>query len=184
MTTKNFSKEVWERLSAINVNEHTNEKGGLTYLSWAWAWGTLMAEYPESHYEFDNTFIFANDTAEIWVTLTVKDGDNEVSRRMWLPVMDYKNKSIQSPTTRDISDTRMRCLTKAMAMFGLGFYIYAGEDVPSAEKPEPLQPDPTVTKAIEKAKDIDELQVIWKKLTAEQRKAHEGDKNAAKERLS
>jgi len=125
-----FNKEVWETLSAINVNEHTQDKGGLTYLSWAWAWGVLMEYYPDSQYEFDPPFIYANMTAEVWVTLTVKKGDKEISRKMWLPVMDYRNAAIVEPTARDISDTRMRCLTKALAMFGLGHYIYAGEDLP------------------------------------------------------
>tara|TARA_R110000824_G_scaffold158571_1_gene332562 strand:- start:90 stop:419 length:330 start_codon:yes stop_codon:yes gene_type:complete len=51
---------------------------------------------------------------------------------MWLPVMDNRNKSIANPSSRDISDARMRCLVKAIAMHGLGAYIYAGEDLPQA----------------------------------------------------
>ena len=60
---------------------------------------------------------------------------------MWLPVMDYKNKAIASPDTRAVSDTRMRCLTKCLAMFGLGHYIYAGEDLPPDSGP-PSEPKP------------------------------------------
>jgi hypothetical protein len=67
---------------------------------------------------------------------------------MWLPVMDYKNKAIPNPDARAVSDTRMRCLTKCLAMYGLGHYIYAGEDLPPSgdaveektapkEKPKP-----------------------------------------------
>jgi len=125
-----FPQKVWKRLSTINVNEHTNDKGGLTYLSWAWAWGTLMENYPESKYEFDEPVMLENKTVEVWVKLIIKEDKEVTTRRMWLPVMDYKNKAIASPSTRDISDTRMRCLVKALAMFGLGHYLYAGEDLP------------------------------------------------------
>ena len=57
----------------------------------------------------------------------------ELERLMWLPVMDYKNKAIVNPDTRAVSDTRMRCLTKCLAMYGLGHYIYAGEDLPTQQ---------------------------------------------------
>ena len=57
---------------------------------------------------------------------------------MWLPVMDYKNDAKKNPTSKDISNSRMRCLVKAIAMHGLGHYVYAGEDVPegNAETPQ------------------------------------------------
>jgi len=134
-----FQAEVWATLSQINVNDHTNKKGNLTYLSWAWAWGTLMDKYPESKYTFDTPIMLDNGTVEVWVTLYIKQAKQTISRQMWLPVMDYKNAAIPSPSTRDISDTRMRCLVKAMAMFGLGHYLYAGEDLPKeADKIDPM----------------------------------------------
>ena len=65
---------------------------------------------------------------------------------MWLPVMDYKNNAIVSPDTRAVSDTRMRCLTKCLAMYGLGHYIYAGEDLPAqTELPTEYKPPPKKT---------------------------------------
>ena len=118
------------KLSRIDVSKHVEKKGQLSYLSWAWAWGVLMEHYPESVYHFADNEIHADASVTVHCALQV---DN-VTRSMWLPVMDNRNKSIQNPTSRDISDAKMRCLVKAIAMFGLGHYIYAGEDLPRAEQ--------------------------------------------------
>jgi len=118
----------WETLSAIDVSKHVEKKGGLSYLSWAWAWSTLMEHYPDSDYTFNDPIELLNDTAEVQVTVTVQG----VARTMWLPVMDNRNKSITNPTTRDISDARMRCLVKCIGVHGLGLYLYAGQDLPQA----------------------------------------------------
>ena len=116
----------WETLSKINVNDHTEKKGNLTYLSWAWAWQKLMEHYPDSVYQFKPNEYHPDDSVTVHCTLTV-DG---ITRPMWLPVMDNRNNAISQPTSRQISDTKMRCLVKAISMFGLGSYIYAGEDLP------------------------------------------------------
>lgn len=131
--TKSFPRQVWKTLSAINVNEKAEKKLGLTYLSWAWAWNVLMENYPESSYEFAPEKYFQDGTCEVGVTVTVKDGENEISRYMWLPVLDHKNKPIPNPNAFDINKNKMRCLVKCISMFGLGLYIYAGEDLPEAE---------------------------------------------------
>lgn len=131
MTNK---KSVWATLSAIDCSDHVEQKGKLTYLSWAWAWQKLMENYPDSTYEYAEPSSLENGTVEVSVTVTVQS----VSHSMWLPVMDNRNKSISNPTTRDISDARMRCLVKAIAMHGLGIYIYAGEDLPESTKTEVL----------------------------------------------
>jgi len=124
---------IWADLSAINVNEHVQKKVNLSYLSWTWAWSTLMSKYPESYYVFEDHS--ENDgSVMVECVLTIHEGEEVATRTMWLPVMDHKNKAIINPNSRDISDTRMRCLVKCLAMFGLGFYIYAGEDIPQAEK--------------------------------------------------
>jgi hypothetical protein len=128
-----FAKEVWERLSSINVNEHAEKKGNLTYLSWSWAWATLMREYPESQFLFAEPVIHPDTTVEVRVYVTVRDGDRELSRECWLPVMDHRNNAIPGPDARKISDTKMRCLVKCMALFGLGLYIFSGEDLPQSE---------------------------------------------------
>ena len=120
--------EVWKTLSSVNVNEKTDKKMNLTYLSWAWAWGTLMEHYPFATYTFDEEATSSNGTVMTNCTLTI----GNLQRSMFLPVMDYKNNSIANPTSRQVSDTRMRCLVKCMAMFGLGHYIYAGEELPDS----------------------------------------------------
>lgn len=130
---------VWADLSAINVNDHIQKKGNLSYLSWAWAWSTLMERYPESYYVFQDNRT-ENGTVMVECVLTIHEGEEVATRTMWLPVMDHKNKAIIDPDTRAISDSRMRCLVKCLAMFGLGFYIYAGEDIPQAEAEALTQP--------------------------------------------
>ena len=134
MTNK---KSVWATLSSIDCSAKVEQKGKLTYLSWAWAWQTLMEHYPESTYEYAEPLCITNDTVEVNVALTVEG----ITHAMWLPVMDNRNKSIVNPTTRDISDARMRCLVKCIAMFGLGIYIYAGEDLPESTKTEVVSED-------------------------------------------
>ncbi len=126
MSNKVTYKGVWDTLSAINVNNHIEKKGNLSYLSWAWAWGELMKLYPEAVYNFDEPKYFDDGTVMVYCYLTI----GTLSREMFLPVMDNRNNSIQNPSTRQISDAQMRCLTKCIAMFGLGHYIYAGEDLP------------------------------------------------------
>ena len=125
---------VWTTLSAIDVSKHIEKKGNLSYLSWAYAWGTLMKYYPEATYFYDEPNVDPNGTVEVEVELTIEG----ITRRMWLPVMDHRNKTIVNPTSRDVSDARMRCLVKCIAMFGLGHYIYAGEDLPLAVSDSPI----------------------------------------------
>lgn len=142
MTTKNDSLErgvgdVWRTLSSIDCSEHIEKKGNLSYLSWAWAWQKLKENFPDSNYAFKEPTFYENGTCDVEVGVTVMGR----THAMWLPVMDNRNKAIPNPTARDISDARMRCLVKAIAMHGLGIYIYAGEDLPEATKTEVLSDD-------------------------------------------
>ncbi len=89
MTTK---KSVWATLSSIDCSDKVEQKGKLTYLSWAWAWQTLMENYPDSTYEYSEPCSIGNDTVEVHVSVTVQG----VTHSMWLPVMDNRNKL--SPT--------------------------------------------------------------------------------------
>lgn len=128
-----FAKQVWTTLAAVNVNEHTEKKGNLTYLSWAYAWSTLKTHYADSTYSFREPVSFPDGSVEVWVDLVISDGVKVVKGEMWLPVMDHRNNSVINPTSRQISDARMRCLAKAVAVVGgIGWYIYAGEDMPDA----------------------------------------------------
>lgn len=138
---------VFEVLNSINVNAHTEKKKGLTYLSWAWAWGELLKKYPLSFYtvyEDANGKVYHDDGKTAWVKtgVTVVDGDYRQEHIEYLPVMDHMNKSIpvDNITSFAVNKAIQRSLTKAVARHGLGLYIYAGEDLPEdseAEKPVP-----------------------------------------------
>lgn len=155
-----FPQEVWKTLSAVNVNDKVEKKNGLSYLSWAWAWQTLMEHYPESVFEMHPEKFFSDGTAEVGVTVTVKKDDQSISRYMWLPVIDHRNKAIQNPNSFDINKNKMRCLVKCLGMFGLGLYIYAGEDLPEVEKNPPFDLA-AYEKAVAEAQTEDELKQIF-----------------------
>lgn len=125
---------IWASLSRIDVSDKVEKKGNLSYLSWAWAWGTVKELYPTAQYEVKENVQYPDGSVEVWVVVKIEDQVHG----MWLPVMDHKNNAIKNPDARKISDARMRCLTKCLAMFGLGHYIYAGEDIPMPAKPEPI----------------------------------------------
>ncbi len=131
-------KDVWDNLSKIDCSDKVEKKMNLSYLSWAWAWGVLQEHYPQSTYLFyqgedDVPYVkFPDGTAEVRCRVSI---DN-LTREMTLSVMDNRNNAIQNPNSRQVNDTKMRCLVKCLAMYGLGHYIYAGEDVPSSDKEE------------------------------------------------
>jgi len=131
----NLYKQVWDELSVIDVSKHIEKKGNLSYLSWAWAYGELMKYYPNNSYSF-NYETFADGTMMVECMLVIQQGEETAMRTMWLPVMDYKNRPIANPDAFAINTARMRCMVKCMAMFGLGHYIYAGEDLPEGKQPE------------------------------------------------
>lgn len=130
----------FEEVYAINVNDKTEKKGNLTYLSWSLAWAEFKKVYPEATYKinaFDGTYCTGNEKMGYMVQTEVTAG--EQTYEMWLPVMDMRNNAILQPKMTDVNKAIMRCLTKNLAMFGLGLYIYAGEDLPQMPKDfEPL----------------------------------------------
>jgi len=140
-------------LLKINVNDHTEKKNGLTYLSWAWAWQEALKADPSATFDvqlFDGKpYMEVNGTAMVWVTVTMFGNP----RTCMLPVMDSYNKpiTIEGVTTVNkygkevvtkidsfnVNTAIMRCMTKTLALHGLGAYIYAGEDLPdTSEEPE------------------------------------------------
>ena len=126
-------------LNNINVNEHAEKKNGLTYLSWAWAWAEVKKRFPEATYTiYENAdgLFYHTDGQTCWVKTGVTV--TGIEHIEYLPVMDYKNRSIAvtDVTSFDVNKAIQRSLTKACARHGLGLYIYAGEDLPEAEKPE------------------------------------------------
>ena len=156
------AKQIWDKLSKVNVNEHTENKvvgnRKLTYLSWAWAWTEMMGHYPQLavkwHGMTDENGVtrdittYPGGTAAVTCSVTI----GEVKREMWLPVMDHRNKAIIEPDSFAINTAKMRCLTKAFSLFGLGAYIYAGEDLPTEAVVEAPPQKKTKAKAKAKAK--------------------------------
>lgn len=122
----------FNELYEINVNERTEKKGKLTYLSWAWAWSQFKKSCPDAVYTVNEDKFYADGSCMVSTSVTA-DGE---THEMWLPVMDNRNNAIENPDSRKISDARMRCFTKNLAMFGLGLYIYAGEDLPEEDTAE------------------------------------------------
>ena len=136
-----MAENIFARLNAVNVNGMTEEKNGLTYLSWAKAWGEVKKVDPQATYtiyENANGWFYHTDGKTAWVKTGVTiDGIEHIE---YLPVMDYKNKSIplDKITSFDVNKAIQRSLTKACARHGLGLYIYAGEDLPESEAPAPI----------------------------------------------
>ena len=124
---------VFQTLNAINCNEHTERKGNLTYLSWAWAWQMVKTHFPDATYtiyENPDGWNYFTDGKSCWVKTGVTiQGLEHIE---YLPVMDSRNQSIplNAVTSFDVNRTVQRSLTKACARHGLGLYIYAGEDLP------------------------------------------------------
>lgn len=132
-------KSVFDVLNAIDCNGHTEKKNGLTYLSWAWAWASVKAHFPNATYtiyENPQGFNYFTDGKTCWVKTGVTiDGIEYIE---YLPIMDFKNRSIplNEVTSFDVNKSIQRSLTKACARHGLGLYIYAGEDLPEPVKIE------------------------------------------------
>lgn len=142
------NKSVFLTLNEINVNDHTEKKNGLTYLSWAWAWAEAKKLYPDANYkiyETENGCFYFTDGKTCWVkTGVIINGLEHIE---FLPVMDFKNQSIplERVTSFDVNKAIQRSLTKALARHGLGLYIYAGEDLPE-ESSKPTTTPQSVAK--------------------------------------
>ena len=132
----------YTEVAQINVNEHIEKKNNLSYLSWAWAVDQLLRLDETANWEYREPVRFG-DTVMVFCTVTAFGR----SRTAQLPVMDHRNKAIPNPDAFQVNTAMQRCLAKAIALHGLGLYIYAGEDLPEGEKPEPkLQMPPLKSK--------------------------------------
>ena len=138
-------------LLKINVNDHTEKKNGLTYLSWAWAWAEVLKADSKANFKvemFDGTPLMpVGGSFMVWVTVTIFDKPITCM----LPVLDFRNKPIATPNAFEVNTSIMRCLVKAIAMQGLGLYIYAGEDTPeTVEEKKVIEVEtPTATAEVE-----------------------------------
>lgn len=182
-------KAIFDELFELNVNGHTEQKNTgkttLTYLSWPWAWAEVKKRCPDAHYEViknqDNLPYFVDPQLGIMVYTTVTiDG---VTHEMWLPVMDGANnamkiepyeittkfgsKPVAAATMFDVNKTIMRCLVKNLAMFGLGLYIYAGEDLPEeSDEARKAREEEEALAAQVKADTIKQIDALVRQATA------------------
>ena len=165
MKEKETKTSVFDVLNSINVNEHTEKKNNLTYLSWAWAWSKVKEHYPDAFYtiyENKDGLFYHTDGRTCWVKTGVTI--NGLEHIEYLPVMDNRNQSIgvDRVTSFDVNKAIQRSLTKAAARHGLGLYIYAGEDLPEAVKEEEQNDLGNACLEAAAAADIKELEGIYR----------------------
>jgi hypothetical protein len=168
-------------LLKINVNGHTERKGNLTYLSWAWAWAEVLkvdsgAQWTAHEWNDSPVMYLRNGTAMVKVSVEIKGN----IKTCILPVMDNRNRAIVDPDAFAVNTATMRCLAKAIAMHGLGLYIYAGEDLPESEK---VEPNPEVLAQIASVTDAAALVTLFKSLDPAIRATHMDAFSARKREL-
>lgn len=120
------------KLASIDVAEKIEKKNGLSYLSWAWAWDQLLRQDPNAEFEYPEPTRFPDETVMVYCIVTAFGKQ----RKAHLPVMDYKNQPIKNPNAFAMNTAMQRCFVKAIALHGLGLYIYAGEDLPEGANDE------------------------------------------------
>ena len=168
-------------LNNIDCSTKIEQKNGLSYLSWAWAWGELKKKHPNATYVIkkfgENNLPFVYDEKTGYMVFTEMTIEN-ITHEMWLPVMDGANKAMKQQAYEyktkygvktceaadmfDINKAIMRCLVKNIAMFGLGLYIYAGEDLPESEKSKSKVPEKMFID-ISQTTEEKQLEEIWNK---------------------
>ena len=140
----------YAELRMIDVSSKIEKKNGLSYLSWAWACDQLLQQDPMATWTYGQPVLFGET---VMVFCTVNAFGKSMTAQ--LPVMDYRNKAIPNPDAFAVNTAMQRCLAKAIALHGIGLYIYAGEDLPQEE------PEPVDTVALEEmiilSKNMDEL---------------------------
>lgn len=150
--------KTFNELRLINVNEHTDKKGKFTYLSWNWAVDQLLQNDPSATWTFGEPVYF-NESVMVFCTVTAFGK----SMTCQMPVINNKNLAISNPNAMDVNTGMMRCLTKCISLFGIGLYIYAGEDLPDEEPVDLSQAAYDWTQDINHCQTIDELKDIYAK---------------------
>ena len=172
-------KELIAKLLTKNVNDHVEKKNGLSYLSWAWAWAEALKADANATFKvemFDGKcFMDINGTAMVFVTVTMFNKPMTCQ----LPVMDYRNKAIPKPDAFAVNTAIMRCMTKALALHGLGMYLYSGEDLPEEGKSVVITPTQGATDNI----PPEELQYLQEMAVDLIAMCEQGDPKSAWEKL-
>ena len=153
--------KTFNELRLINVNEHTERKGKFTYLSWTWAVDQLLQNDPTATWTFGDPVYF-NESVMVFCTVTAMGK----SMTCQMPVINNMNKAISNPNAMDVNTAMMRCLVKCISLFGIGLYIYAGEDLPDEEIPDLTAEANLWVGSIMDCKSIDELKVTYGKAYA------------------
>lgn len=171
----------FDALSGVDCSAHVESKGGFSYLSWPYAVGELKKRHPEATWEVaeyeGRPYMATPAGCFVKVSVTV-DG---VTHAQIHPVLDNRNKTVKEPDAFQVNTSIQRCLVKAIALHGLGLYIYAGEDLPEAAKPEPVA---DVEAALKECRSDEELADLWlNRLTKEQRKDFADQKEIRKAEL-
>lgn len=146
----------FERLNKLNVSDYVEKKGQFTYLSWVYAWSEAKKEDPNAqavvyHNEVTNLPYFGAGDAGVLVKVGVTI--NGVEHINYLPAMDFKNKAIPESkvTMMDVNKAIQRATVKAIALHGIGLYIYAGEDLPEGGEAPKKEAKSPVKKATKKS---------------------------------
>jgi hypothetical protein len=147
--------KTFNELRLINVNEHTERKGKFTYLSWTWAVDQLLQNDSTATWTFGDPVYF-NESVMVFCTVTAMGK----SMTCQMPVINNMNKAIANPNAMDVNTAMMRCLVKCISLFGIGLYIYAGEDLPEEDIPDLTQEADKWVLAISGTKSMDELKEI------------------------
>lgn len=149
----------YSEIRKVNVNEHIEQKNGLNYLSWAWAVDQLLQLDSAATWSYGEPVRFGET---LMVFCTVKAFGKEMTAQ--LPVMDYRNKAIANPDAMSVNTAMQRCLAKAIALHGLGLYIYTGEDIPqedAVKKPEVEAPKQSIIPTAGAMDNMDEEQKLF-----------------------
>jgi hypothetical protein len=159
----------YNELRKINVSDHIEKKNGLSYLSWAWAVDTLLQQDPTATWTYGEPKQFG-ETLMVFCTVHAF-GKSMTSQ---LPVLNFRNQAIPNPDAMAVNTAMQRCLAKAIALHGLGLYIYAGEDLPQ-EEVQPIDVSSLIAD-IANSKDMEQLKVSF----AQAYKVASKDKEALK----
>ena len=149
--------KTFNELRLINVNEHTEKKGKFTYLSWTWAVDTLLQNDPSATWTFGDPVYF-NESIMVFCTVTAMGK----SMTCQMPVLNNTNKAIPNPNAMDVNTAMMRCLVKTISLFGIGLYIYAGEDLPEVELVDLTEEAHKWAEAIANCETMDSLKELYK----------------------
>jgi len=137
---KKKKQNVWQTLSKIDIQDYVEEKNGLRYLGWSYAWKLTVEKYPDATYHFKtwdgmDCLYYKDETASVACEMTI-DG---ITREMWLAITDNRNNSIKNPASSDIANTKQRCLVKCLAMHGLGLHLWFKDGLPLPTDDEALE---------------------------------------------